>query len=205
MAGFLDQRLDTKITAGATGGPMVPGRVKTYLPNGKLQQSFNATMPIHKYDVSHGLRSRADFQTVLDIFYVVMFTPYVGFRFRDERDYQATQTNTTLTALGGNNWQLQRKHAFGGFTFLRDIFKPLAGVVVYRTRSGSTNSIAATVYTTTGVAVITDHVGGDTYTWSGEFDVPVTFSDDAWTASLEVSTQNLHLQSGEIKLEEIRL
>jgi hypothetical protein len=34
--------------------------------------------------------------------------------------------------------------------------------------------------------------------------VPVTFTDDAWMADLEVSTQNLHVTSSSIVLEEIR-
>ena len=53
---FLESRLDSKITHGAQGGPTVPGRIKTYLPNGRLSQSFGATMPIHRFDISHGLR-----------------------------------------------------------------------------------------------------------------------------------------------------
>lgn len=204
---FLEQRLDTRITHGAIGGPSVPGRVKRYLPNGELYQNFTSTRPVHRYDVSHGLRSRADFQTVLDAFYVVMFTPYTGLRYKDWRDFIATQANTRATLLAGSTTQLQlqRRHVFGGIQFLRDIKKPCAAPTptVYRTRSGSTSSISATVDTTTGIATISGHVNGDTYTWIGEFDVPVTFVDDEWTGSLEVNTENLHVNSAPIKLEEL--
>lgn len=196
---FLEQQLDTKITQGATGGPTVPGRVKRYTASGRLKQNFSAGAPIHRYDVSHGLRSRADYQTVLDLWYVVMFTPYAGFRFKDWRDFRATRDNTKLTLVTGTTWQLQRRHVAGGIEFLRDIVKPRAGVVIYD--AGGT-PLTATVNTTTGTADVT----GTPASWSGEFDVPVTFTDDEWVgSSLEVTTANLHVMSSAIKLEEIRL
>jgi uncharacterized protein (TIGR02217 family) len=202
---FLEQRLDTKITHGASGGPTVPGRTKTYLPNGKLYQDFTASTGIHRYDVSHGVRSRADFQAVLDLFYVVMFTPYEGFRFKDWRDYQGLQTNTRLRLIAGSTWQLQRRHVFGGVEFLRDITKPVASTVtVWRTRSAVVSAAIAVVDYTTGIVTITGHVDGDTYTWTGEFDMPVTFTDDTWVGDLEVNTVNLWVTSNPIKLEEIR-
>lgn len=204
---FLEQRLDPAISVGAQGGPTAPGRMKTYLPSGALQQNFSATLPLHKLDLSYALRSAADFQTILDIFYVVMFTPYTGFRVKDWRDYTATQTNSKLTFITGTTWQLQRKHTFGGVDFLRDIVKPCASPapVIKRTRSAVVTTATATVDTTTGIATISGHAGGDTYTWVGEFDLPMTFTDDSWTGSLEVTKDNPYVQSASIPLEEIRL
>ena len=76
-------------------------------------------------------------------------------------------------------------HDLTGLEFLRRIQKPTAGAIVYRTRAGSVATATATVDTSTGIATITGHVAGDTYTWAGEFDVPVTFTDDAWVQQLE--------------------
>lgn len=198
---FLEQRLDAKITQGATGGPTVPGRIKRYTGSGRLSQNFSAAAPIHRYDVSHGLRSAADYQTVLDLWYVVMFTPYSGFRFKDWRDFQATRSNTKLTLISGNTWQLQRRHVAGSVEFLRDIVKPCASPAIIVYDAGGT-PLTASVDSETGIATVT----GTPATWTGEFDVPVTFSDDDWvSSSLEVNTQNLHIMSASIKLEEIRL
>lgn len=203
---FLEQRLDAKITHGATGGPTVPGRTKTYLPNGKLQQNFTATSALHKYDVSHGIRSRADFQTVIDLWYVVNFTPYEGFRFKDWRDYQATQANSRVVMLDGVTGQLYRVHRFAGLEVLRIIQKPVAGtVVVYRTRASVVTTASTSTDPTTGLVTVSGHIGGDTYTWAGEFDVPVTFTNDEWMSDMEVNTENLHLNSQAIQLEEILL
>lgn len=202
---FLEQRLNTRIEQGAQGGPTVPGRTKAYTPSGKLRQNFVARAPIHRFDVSHGLRQQADYQAVLDIWYVVNFTPYEGFRFRDWRDYRATAANSRCTLISGSTYQLQRVHSFGGIEFLRNIYKPVAGVVITRTRSGTPSTATATVDTTTGVATISGHLAGDTYTWTGEFDLPVTFSDDSWVSTLEGAAPNLIIVAPSIALEEIRL
>lgn len=197
---FLEQRIDSKIERGAKGGPTNPGRVKAYTRSGKLSQGFHASMPIHRYDVSHGIRSKADFQRVLDLWYVVNFTPYVGFRFKDHRDYQATQSNSALTLISGTTYQLQRAYTFGASTFLRDIFKPVTGTVVVYNAGGT--PLTATIDYTTGIATVPS---GTPAKWAGEFDVPVTFTDNEWASSLEVHTENLHLRIDPIKLEEIRL
>jgi uncharacterized protein (TIGR02217 family) len=204
---FLEQRLAETISEGAVGGPRITGRTKKYLPNGTLYQNFIATKATHAYDVAPALRSAADFQTMLDAFYVIMLTPYIGFRYKDWRDFTATQTNSKASSIGGSTtlFQLQRVHTFGGVTYLRDIKKPCASPapVIKRTRSAVVTTASATVDTTTGIATIAGHVALDTYTWEGEFDVPVTFVDDEWTGSLEVSTRDLHVQSMPIKLEEL--
>lgn len=206
---FLESRLDEKITQGVVFSENVPGRTIATLPNGKTQQNFLASMPITTCDLSHGVRSAADYQVVLDAWYIVNFTPYEGLRVKNHRDYIATLLNTSATFVSGSTTvlQLQRKHTFGGITFLRDITKPCVSpaVVVYRTRTGTTASITSTVDTTTGLATISGHIVGDTYTWTGEFDVPMTFATNEWSASLEVNTSNLHVISGNINMREIRL
>lgn len=203
---FLEQRLDARIEQGASGGPTVPGRTKSYTPSGKLQQGFSASAPIHRFDVSHGMRNNADHQLVLDTFYVVMFTPYTGFRFRYWADYRATQANSRLVLISGSDYQLQRVHSFGGVNVYRSIYKPVsATVVVYRTRVSVVTTATATIDYTTGIATISGHSSGDTYTWTGEFDIPVTFSDDEWVSQLQATLTNIAVIPPSIRLEEIRL
>jgi hypothetical protein len=65
---------------------------------------------------------------------------------------------------------------------------------------------SASIDTATGIATISGHVSGDTYNWAGEFDVPVTFSDDAWVQQLETMTGDGALATmPTINLEEIVL
>lgn len=195
---FLEQRLDTKITRGCSFHIDQPNRTMLRRSGGKLKQVFGASLPIHRCDLSHGIRSRDDFQQVLDLFYIVMFTPYEGFRVKDWRDFLATATNSAVELVSGTNYQLQRKHTFGGVNFLRDITKPVSGTVqVY---SGANALLPATVDYETGIATVT---GTPAY-WTGEFDMPMTFSDNTWTGTLEVHTNNLHVSSSPIRLEEVR-
>jgi uncharacterized protein (TIGR02217 family) len=202
---FLEERIDPGITVGATGGPTNIGRTKVYLPNGRLQQNFAASMPVHKYDVSHGIRTSADYDAIIAMFYVVNFTPYEGFRFKDWRDFKATQANSALTLITGSTWQLERVYRVALLTFHRKIRKPVAStVVVYRTRSAVVSTASATIDYTTGIATVSGHVGGDTYTWTGEFDVPVTFTDDEWMADLESGPPNTFVTPHSIKLEELK-
>lgn len=196
---FLESRLDARIERGAKGGPTNPGRVKAYTRSGKLAQGFYASMPIHRYDVSHGIRSAADAKAVRALWYVVNFTPYVGFRFKDHQDYQGTRTDTALALISGNTYQLQRTYTVGLTTFLRNIYKPVTGTVTVYDAGGS--ALTTSVDYTTGIATVT----GTPATWAGEFDVPVTFTDNEWMSSLEVHSDNLHLRIDPIKLEEIRL
>lgn len=201
---FFEQQLDTRITRGATGGPVNLGRTKTYTANGALKQNFEWSAPRHVYDVAHGMKSNADYEALLSMWYVVNFTPYEGFRFKDWRDYQLTKTNSTLTLISGSVWQIQRKYTSHSITFKRDIFKPRSGVVVYRTRTSVETTATATIDTATGQATISGHESGDTYTCVGEFDVPVTFVDDEWVAELDGTTGNLAVIPGGIKVEELK-
>ncbi len=205
MAFLESPRLDAKITADAKSVVRWK-RDKAYTASGKLAQDFRWAHAKHEMDVSHGLRTRADFQTLLDLFYVVFAGAYEGFRVKDWRDFRATQDNSTLTFITGSTWQLQRKHTAGAASYLRDIKKPIgATVTVYRTRSAVISTASATIDDTTGIATISGHVGGDTYTWAGEFDIPMTFVNDDWTGDLMVNTESLWVMSEPILLEEIRL
>lgn len=203
---FLEARIDDAVARGMQSTPTVPGRVKRYTPAGALGQNYVASLPIHRYELSHGVRTAAQYQALLDLFYVVHFTPYMGFRLRDWRDYKLTQTNSRLVFVSGSDWQIHRLHTFGGAEFVRPIYKPETGVVVKRTRSAVVSTATATIDTTTGVATISGHVGGDTYTAEGSFDMPVTFTDDEWSAEIIGGEPGGHIVlAGQIKLEEVRL
>jgi uncharacterized protein (TIGR02217 family) len=205
---FLESRIDPLITRGALRKVTQPGRKKTYV-SGKLEQDFNNTLPTHTYEVSHGIREamvrggltpERSYFKVLDLFYVVMFTPYQGFRFKDWADYQGVKDNTALSLISGAIYQLQRKHTFGGVDFYRPIYKPVDGTVTVYDASDA--QVTGTVDPTTGQ--FTADSGTPSY-WVGEFDIPVTFAQDEWSAELQVATQNLHVLNGTIPLEEIRL
>lgn len=198
---FLEQQLPPRISKGAQGGPLWSTQVSI---NSGGARSANQlwSAPLHRYNVAHSVRDNETFELLRAFFYIAAGRAN-GFRFKDWTDFQATQANSRLTNITGSTWQLQRVYAYGASEFLRDIVKPLAGAVVYRTRSGVVSVAAASVSTTTGIATISGHVAGDTYTWVGEFDVPVAFVDDKanWAA---LGTNLMLMEWPEIMLEEIR-
>lgn len=196
---FLESRLDPRIERGAKGGPTNRGRRKVYSSSGRLRQAFEWSAPLYEFDVSHGMQSDAGFESLLSMWYVVNFTPYEGFRFRDPRDYIATATNSTLTLITGNTWQLERKYTFASVTHKRSIKKPNTGVAIFDV-GGSPCTFG--VDTTTGIATVT--AGTPSY-WTGTFDVPVTFKDNALMATLESAQGNTAAIADPVLLEEIRL
>lgn len=176
---FLEQRINDAVSRGSKGGPR-GRRSKVYVSNGRLRQVFEWSRALQQYDISYGIRTLDDLEAVRSLFYVVMFTPFEGFRFKDWNDYRLTQSTSRLDFVSGTEWQIKRLYTVGASSHARTITKPVTGsVTVYRTRSGVVSTATASVDSTTGLATIAGHSSGDTYTCAGEFDVPVTFADDA--------------------------
>ena len=204
---FLEQRISDRITAATSFEIEHPSRLKTYAQGGRLSQQFGNSPPRHKVNLANGVKTQAQFQSLVDAFYIVLFTPYVGLRVKNWQDYQATKTNSQLTqhAASPTEWQLQRKHSFGGITFLRDITKPCTtpAPVIYRTRSAVETVATASIDYTSGIAAISGHVAGDTYTWVGEFDLPMTFSENVWRAQLDGTANRLYVKDSLIPMEEV--
>ena len=204
---FFEQRLDERISFGARGGPMWrTQRVVTL--SGRRWVDRQWSYPLHRYNVAHAIKTNADFEAIRAFFYTVSGS-YDGFRFKDWADFTATRTNSRLVVAAGSptEWQLNRVYAVGSREFLRPIAKPCAtpSPVVYRTRGGSTTVASATVDTTTGLATIVGHVLGDTYTWAGEFDVPVAFADDAMQAEIvDHGPEDYLIRWDSIVVEELR-
>lgn len=205
---FLEESFDTRVAPGLKSRPTVPGRTKRYSPTGVLTQNYAAAFPIHRFDAAPIIRTPEAFQAAIDLWYIVHFGeggPYSGFRARDWRDYRLTQANSRLTFVSTGIYQINRVHRIGSVEFLRPIYKPATGVLTKRTRSGTVSTATATVDTETGLATVSGHMSGDTYTAEGLFDLPVTFSEDEWDAEIIRDPDGLLVVSGTIALEEIRL
>jgi uncharacterized protein (TIGR02217 family) len=196
---LLASRLDAKIERGAVRRVVHPSRVKVYSVDGKLTQNFPSDRMKHYYDVSHGVRSQADYMTVMGAFYTVMGNGNTGLLFRDEADHTALATNTSCTLVTGSTYQLNRVYSFGAYSYVRAITRPLNnGALAVYDAGGS--PLTPTISYTTGTFTV---ASGTPAKWAGEFLVPVAFSSNEWSATLEVHTQNLHLVNGQIELEEV--
>jgi hypothetical protein len=75
-------------------------------------------------------------------------------------------------------------------------------VIIYR--NGIVAADAVVDYTT-GIVALSSHIGGDTYTAEGEFDIPVTFVGDEWIGNFRGTSTDLWISPDPVLLEEIRL
>lgn len=203
---FLEERISLCLKTGTRGGP-IASRSITKTASGHMNQDFRWSRPLSVFDAAYGVNTEADFEELRAFFYVVMYTPYEGFRLKDYGDYRFTKENSTLTFITGTTWQMQRVYTVASHSFNRKIVKPNADITVYRTRA-SVESVATTTYdTATGIVTMTGHASGDTYTLVGTFDVPVQFRDDTAFSAISFSGGGNELLPtlDPIMLEELRL
>lgn len=137
-----------------------------------------------------------------------------SFPVKDFLDFSVTVANGVLidddgaapTASG--TFQLAKQYGSGSEAYKRRITRPDTPVHVFRTRSAVTTDITgagAAVTYTTGAVVITGHVGGDTYTWSGTFKVPCRYDSDKLPGvAVNKNDGELVVECGPIAIIEVR-
>lgn len=199
---FYEQLFPPCISANMQAGP---GYLADQAWSLSGQRAFNLydPLPQREYSLSVPVRAGQDFEELVAFFLAVRgLDPFL---FKDWSDYLGTLTNTSATLIAGAKYQLNRIYAAPGRTVTRPIYKPSAGIKVWRTRSGSTTDITATstISTTLGTVDVTGHSSGDTYTWTGEFYVPVCFSDPkaVWDV---IGGSNMLTEWADISLRESR-
>ena len=151
-------------------------------------RNANWSQSRRKFDISTGVKTKSDFQSVADLFHAVGGR-LDGFRFKDWADYEVTTSNGALMGVvdsvlygsGGFGYgvptlQLLKKYTAGSSTHFREISKPIT-VTVYRNSiavvvGGGAGQIAMSL--TTGIATfvadqtrsITSHTPGIAHTFT---------------------------------------
>lgn len=201
---FFEQQFPPQISADMSGGPRFLTS-KAFMSGGQRITNRTSQYPLHEYSLAHPVRDGAQFDQLRAFFYVVGGDAD-GFRFKDWSDYRATTDNTSATLVSAGVYQLSKLYVFGSRTFTRPIYKPVSGVQIFRTRSAVTTNITgtSTVDTTTGRVTVTGHAGGDTYTWSGMFDIPAAFRDPGAVFRV-IGGSSMLTEWPSIEIEEIRL
>jgi uncharacterized protein (TIGR02217 family) len=144
-------RFPDNIAYGAVGGAAFNTDV-VVLGSGFEQRNINWNDARARWDVSHGIKIKADMANVI-AFHRAMKGRAHGFRFKDWSDYQTTVTDGILTRVAGtaDQYQIYKHYVAGSLTDARKITKPVAGKVqVYR--NGST--YASVVDTATGIVTL---------------------------------------------------
>lgn len=174
---FYEQLFPPSISAMMQGGPGFLVR-SAFTLGGQRYTNRDDPYPLHEYSLAQPVRRGSEFEELRAFFWAIGGSAD-GFRFKDWSDFQANAANSSLSLVSGTTWQLNRLYAAPGRTAIRPITKPVAGLRVYRARSGVNTDITdtSTINTTAGRVVITGHTSGDTYFWAGQFHVPVAFTD----------------------------
>jgi uncharacterized protein (TIGR02217 family) len=146
-----------------------------------------------RWDVASGIKTPGQFEAVRDQFRMARGRAH-GFRFKDWTDYVCTHSNGVVQVVNSTTGQLTKQYGSGDLVEYRTITKPIAAtVVVKRVRDAIATTISVTLDATTGGVVWTGHEEDDTYTWAGEFDVPVRFNTDQLQAR---ATGPRHFEGG---------
>lgn len=129
----------------------------------------------------------------------------LGFRFKDWNDFQScalgstpTYTDQPLVALTTTTFQLTKRYTVGSQSRDRSIRKPVAATIKIA-KNGSELTSGWSLEATTGIVTFAEAPGAGTYTWGGEFDVPVRFDTD-----LEVGLTFDTVRSVRFTLREVR-
>lgn len=179
IASFMESpRFPDNISYGSGGGPSFKTKIFESA-SGFEQRNVLWDEARAKYNVTQGIRSKEDMDTVLAFFYAVRGRA-TGFRFKDWADYQLVNEqiatgNSTLTAFN-----LTKVYAAGATSYTRRIYKPVSGTMVVTVNSNS--QVEGTDYTVnyaTGVITFTvPPATGHPIRVTCEFDVPARFDTD---------------------------
>jgi uncharacterized protein (TIGR02217 family) len=175
---FDEEQFPPSISFGARFGPGFNTKVVT-LSSGSEKRNQNWAMAKYQGDVSTGIKQPADMDAFL-AFFVNRAGKARGFRFKDWKDFQATDQPMAGTVDGSNKiFQLQKIYSTSTRTYTRTILKPVAGTVLV---NGSSSGF--TIDTTTGLVTMTSAPTVQPLA-SFQFDVPVRFDIDLFDPSIE--------------------
>lgn len=171
---FINSRLLDCVAYGTECGPTWSTR-KTGLRSGIVRRNPRRARPLYVANLLYQNLLQEHYEAVIAAFNACMGGVH-SFRLKDWSDF--TATNELLPVLGTGapqQVQLVKTYAFGTGSVQRRIRKPVSGTV---TMTADGDPQAATIDYATGVATLTAG-SGDVLRWSGEFDIPMMFRDDA--------------------------
>ena len=173
----------TDISFGAIGGPEYSTDIVVN-HGGFEQRNSNWTQARARYDVSHGIKTQQQLDTLIS-FFRARQGRVTGFRFKDFTDFS---TAGQLIGTGDDStdeFQLVKSYTSGGQTENRVVSKPVTGTV--KIYFDAVEQLSGwSVDTTTGIVSFTSPpANAVNITADFEFDVPVRFDTDSLSARID--------------------
>jgi uncharacterized protein (TIGR02217 family) len=160
MAFIETPRFPDDISYGGIGGPEFMTDVAP-LKSGHEQRNSNWEVARAQFDVSHGVRSQEQMETLVSFFRAVRGKAH-GFRFKDWTDYKTYSGSndgwlgSSKTGAGASDYTMSKYYKAGDLDYLREITKPVSGTsTIYRNGSPVTVGSAAgqvVIFANSGVA-----------------------------------------------------
>ncbi|MFN3349058.1 DUF2460 domain-containing protein [Pseudorhodoplanes sp.] len=192
---FLDIAFPNAVARGATGGPGFSTNVVT-LGSGSERRNIQWASARGEWNISTGIRTRAEMQAVIAHFYVVKGRGY-SFRFKDWNDYQAA--DVPMVQVTSTVWQLVKRYNIGGYEHVRTITKPVSGTVA--TKVGGSPVTPSDIDHLTGLVTFASPPGSAP-TATFDFDVPVRFDTDKLPVQANAWDQQIVPQINLIEVKE---
>jgi uncharacterized protein (TIGR02217 family) len=175
---FIETRLLECVSYGTQGGPTWVTR-KAALNSGIVRRNPRRSRPTYRFAVLYKNLRESDHREVINAFNACM-GGVDSFRLKDWSDFEVEEEAMDALGTGAEQTQqLYKRYTFGTRTVTRPIRKPVDSTVIL---TANDVPISADVDYTTGIVTYTA-ANGAVVRWSGQFDVPVMFSDDELTFS----------------------
>jgi len=191
MAFIETPRFPSAISFGSSGGPLFDTSV-IILSSGFEQRNANWSEPLRQWDVSQGIKTEADMNTLL-LFFVAMQGRTHGFRFKDFTDFKSVSPQATVggsdQTLGTGDgaktvYQVIKNYITGSLTQVKTIKKLVTGTVIV-TLDDVVQGAGFTIDHNLGTITFSVAPAGGVVVKAGyEYDVPVRFDIDRLEISL---------------------
>lgn len=179
-------RFPINISYGSGGGPEFKTSVFTG-HSGTEQRNVARERSKGSWDVSQGIRDKADMDSLREFFYACRGRA-VGFRFRDWGDYQLVQEAIGTADALETEFTLIKTYAAGAQTYVRRILKPVPITLdadapfTVRVDGVTVDPADYTVDYTDGTVVFDSAPASGSIDITCEFDVPARFDTDKLNA-----------------------
>jgi uncharacterized protein (TIGR02217 family) len=187
MPAFLDIEFPPGISYGSKGGPKFMTNVFTAASGAEQRNSIWAEARA-EYNVSHGIRDKADMDKLLEFFYIVRGKA-TGFLFKDWSDYQLSNQNIGVGTGTQTVFQAVKTYTVDSYTHTRTIKKLKTGTVTSVLVNGVAQTLTAdyTVNHSTGqiAFIVPPPTGHAVVITSAEFYIPARFDTDDMPISLD--------------------
>lgn len=194
---FINYRLLDCVAYGTECGPTWSTR-RVGLNSGITRRNPRRSRPLYVATILFRALREENHQSVIAAFNACMGGVH-SFRFKDWSDYEAVDELLPVLGTGAaQQVQLVKTYSFGSGAVERKIRKPVSGSV---TMTADGSPLAATIDYATGIASFTAS-SSDVLRWSGQFDVPMMFRDDALPLQAVSFNNDGLLLTADVTLEE---